>query len=83
MGPGSTAFTEKCRVADSYRIVLFVDIEAESATEAYEKLYVTMMATELAWESTDEWFESDGAEPMSENDISAARDAFFARRKIL
>ncbi len=68
-------------MAQEYRIVICVDIVADNASKAYEKLYDTMMASELAWESTDEWFSEDSAQAMSEEDCAAARAAFFERRK--
>ena len=60
-----------------YRIVICCDVDADTATEAYEKLYRALLPldgfdTGIQWESTDEWFDADG-EPMTEDEISAIR----------
>ena len=58
------------------RIVICVDIEKDTPEEAYSELYDRMgriaKGDMLEWESTDEWFGSDG-EPMDERAVSEAR----------
>ncbi len=67
-------------MTDTYRLVLHVDIDAENASQAYEKTFDAMMATGLPWESTDEWYQCNAEERMSVVAIQAARDAFSERR---
>lgn len=60
----------------SYRIVTLIDIEASSPAEAYKKLHEFMAKTEgtdLDWESSDEWYDSDG-NPLSLEEQSKARE---------
>lgn len=65
---------------DTYRLVLHVDIDAEDASQAYEKTFDAMMATGLPWESTDEWYDHNAEQRMSVEDINAATEQFGARR---
>ena len=61
----------------TYRIVVCLDIEASSPEEAYAKLYKNMpriAAEGIDWESTDEWYDDNGA-PLSEEQVFAAREA--------
>lgn len=44
----------------AYRIVVCVDVHAESLDDAYETVYKGMTESELDWESSDEWFDVDG-----------------------
>jgi hypothetical protein len=67
-------------VTDTFRIVLHVDVDAEDASKAYEKVFDTMMATGLPWESTDEWYDQNAEQRLDDEDVNAARDAFFERR---
>jgi len=62
----------------AFRLVVCIDIEADSLQEAYGKLWRGMAPTvfEDAWESSDEWYGSDG-EPGTEEELSDARSAFF------
>ena len=69
----------------SYRIVICVDIDAESAQDAYEKLYDAMAEAErsdddICWESSDEWYDDAGDEILT-CDIQAARMAAFDKRE--
>lgn len=60
----------------AYRIVICVDIHADSLELAYGKLYDFMKQPEgsdLDWESTDEWFDGDGTEPGDPEVLQMAR----------
>lgn len=59
----------------SIRIVVCLDIEAATPTEAYKKLYQQMPKLHDAgidWESTDEWYDEDG-EALSPEQITEIR----------
>lgn len=60
----------------SFRLVVAIDIEAESLQEAYGKLHKTLTATKLAWESSDEAYDQNGEE-IDEEDLHKARSAFY------
>jgi hypothetical protein len=62
-------------MSDIFRIVLFADIEAETAAAAYSTLFDAMMATGLSWETTDEWYNNAGEDRLPQEAIDAARDA--------
>jgi hypothetical protein len=71
-------------MSNPIRIVVCIDVEADTPAEAYATLH-TMFAHVAAdpvlgsmvdWESTDEWFDADG-NPMTEAEQDAARKAFF------
>lgn len=67
----------------AYRIVICVDIHAETLEEAYGKLYDFMKQPEgsdLDWESTDEWFDDDGTGPEDPKVLQAARMAVYKDR---
>jgi len=72
----------------AYRIVICVDIEADSLELAYGKLYDFMKheapvgwdRRDLDWESTDEWFDDEHAEPQDPDVLQAARMAVFKDR---
>jgi len=75
----------------SYRIVICVDVEADDLAQAYGKVYRAMMAAceappvgigpeDLAWESSDEAFDSDGG-VVDPDDLQAARMAYFESEK--
>jgi hypothetical protein len=60
-----------------YRIVVCMDIEGESLYEAYGKLNEALndlsdREPDIAWESSDEWFDTDG-EPGSSESLSVVR----------
>jgi hypothetical protein len=70
----------------SYRIVILVDVDADSAQGAYEKLFDAMGEVEashddMEWESSDEWYSPDG-DAIRQNDITAARMTTFARKQL-
>lgn len=65
----------------SYRLVICVDVEAESLDAAYGKVYkamgtITGKDTGMDWESTDEWFAQDG-EQGTVKEMEEARERFF------
>lgn len=69
----------------SYRIVLFVDVDADNAQSAYEKLFDEMGEIEasrddMVWESSDEWYAPDGDE-IPQDEITKARMTTFARKQ--
>jgi hypothetical protein len=66
----------------NYRIVICVDIEADSLTLAYGKLHDFMgtVPTDVEWESTDEWFDDEDGEPGDPDAMQKARMKFFADR---
>jgi hypothetical protein len=45
---------------NTYRLVICVDVEADTLTEAYGDVYRGMTKSALDWESSDEWFDVDG-----------------------
>lgn len=65
---------------DTFRLVICVDIPADTLTEAYGKLYHEMgefeKRTGIEWESTDEAFDRDG-EQIHPSDMVDARLKFF------
>ena len=61
----------------SYRLVVCIDIEADSLTEAYRKIHQTMTDTGLEWESSDEAYDTEGEE-ISPEELSAARMSVLA-----
>ena len=64
----------------SYRIVCAIDIEAESATHAYERLFEELkLPPGFEWESTDEWYDADGNQ-LSEELVCGARKAVFSTK---
>lgn len=66
-------------MTSEYRIVVCVDVPAENAQTAYEKIHASMMATGLPWESTDEWFDTDG-NTIPLVDVEHAREQAYLRR---
>lgn len=66
----------------SYRLVVCIDVDAQSTLEAYGKVYeamgkITGPGTGLDWESSDEAYTPD-AEPISEEELSKVRMAYLA-----
>lgn len=67
------------------RIVICLDVETDSPSEAYEHVYKHMQRIkvehpEIDWESTDDWFGPDGAQ-LSKEDIAKIRlDLQVSRR---
>ena len=64
--------------------MICVDIDADTPTEAYGKLYEAMGKVEkenkdIQWESSDEWYDEDG-EPLTEKSAQLARKRYFATR---
>lgn len=71
-------------MAHSYRLVVCIDVDAQSTLEAYGKVYeamgkITGPSTGLDWESSDEAY-APNAEPISEEELSKARMAYLAER---
>lgn len=64
------------------RIVVCIDTDNDDTLEqAYEHVYKALHSisnNELTWESSDEWFDSDGVE-IPEHTISATRLAVLQR----
>lgn len=65
------------------RIVVCLDFDVETPEEAYAKLNLaalSLSAAKIEWESTDEWYDDDDddGEPLSQERIDAARDAYYA-----
>jgi hypothetical protein len=68
----------------STRIVVCIDLDTDQLDTAYQQVYDAMGRTGLDWESSDEWFYSDGSEipeQIPEFIISAVRVNAFAERK--
>ena len=59
-----------------YRIVICIDVDASSSEEAYQKIHEHLNYPNISWESTDEWYDSDGM-LLDEEEISKARMKFF------
>lgn len=57
------------------RIVVCLDIDAPTPRDAYALMYEQLrtLHPQIDWESTDEWFDSDGTQ-LDEDSISAARN---------
>lgn len=67
----------------AYRIVICVDIHAETLKEAYGKLYDSMKQPEgsdLDWESTDEWFDDEDGALGTPEELQEARMAVYKDR---
>lgn len=64
------------------RIVLHVDIPADTPQDAYRKLSEGMSTSKFSeyWESTDEWYDADG-DPVSVYDINNARMVVLKERE--
>jgi len=65
----------------TYRIVVCIDIDADSTEDAYGKVYTAMGLLErenedIEWESSDEWYGPEG-NPIPEEDVQAACMAFL------
>lgn len=64
-----------------YRLVICLDVEADSLESAYEKVYRTMGGVdcrEFQWESTDEAYDEDGNQ-VEEEEMQRVRHTVFAR----
>lgn len=65
----------------NYRLVICLDVEADSLEQAYERVYTTMGTVDredFQWESTDEAYDPDGGEVDAE-EMQQARMAVFRR----
>lgn len=73
-----TKLDDETPKSGSYRIIVCIDVDANSAAEAYGKITAVLCAIEpeLVWESSDEWYGPDGGQ-LSEEAVSAARQEFF------
>ena len=63
-----------------HRIVVCLDVEAESMKEAYGKVYQTLKAVDcedFQWESSDEWYDPDGGQLPAET-VQKIRMEVFA-----
>lgn len=58
------------------RFVICVDVEEDNPTRAYGVMYEAMKKSELEWESTDEWFDSDG-ELGDPDSLQRSRMSYF------
>ena len=63
----------------SIRLVICVDIETDDVMEAYRQVRQAMFTSCLDWESSDEWFDSDG-ELGDPEVLQAARMKAFGER---
>lgn len=65
----------------TYRLVVCIDVAAESLDEAYGKMYESLnrLGQDLCWESSDEAFTPDG-EPIEEVELARARMNYMASR---
>lgn len=63
----------------TYRILISLDVKADSLESAYEKVYDTAMATGLPWESLDEFYEGD--EEGDPADLQAAAEKVLSRKQ--
>jgi len=64
----------------SIRIVIALDVEAESLDEAYLRVYRNMATVDtnnFSWESTDEWFDDNG-EQVDEDVVQETRLRVFS-----
>ena len=68
----------------SYRLVICIDVDAESLEQAYGRVHKGMGEANFegfeGWESTDENFDGDGNEVSTEV-MALARDKFFKNNK--
>lgn len=67
----------------SFRIVIALDIWADSAEDAYSKAYRTMGSVDredFQWESTDEWFNAN-ADPINAEKVQEIRMTVFAQEQ--
>ena len=68
----------------SYRLVICIDVDAESLTQAYGRVHEGMSDVNFegfeGWESSDENFDEDG-EAVSPDVMQQARDKFFKNKK--
>ena len=62
------------------RIIVMIDTDHDDAAEAYRQVFDTMQSTDMEWESTDEWYEADGA-VISETDVIDARCEIFTEMR--
>lgn len=63
-----------------YRIVVCIDVEADSLTEAYRRVYKKMRVVDnpdFQWESSDEWYDDSG-ESVDPDTCSDIRMKVFA-----
>lgn len=68
----------------TFRLVVCIDVDAESLLEAYGKVYeamgkITGPTSGMDWESSDEAYTPD-AEPISEEELSKTRMAYLDKR---
>jgi len=64
----------------SVRIVVALDISADTPAEAYGKLLEHGLQCAAAWESTDEWYDGDASGAMTIEEIDTARKIAFDLR---
>lgn len=67
-----------------YRLVVCIDVEADSLKDAYGKVYEAMgqLPEGLDWESSDEAFDPDGAE-IGPKKLQEARMAYLDSVRLL
>lgn len=65
----------------TYRLIVCFDIEADSLKDAYEHLEQKMNKTELAWETSDEWYGSDEEDPGDPQVLQSAITSYFMARE--
>ena len=71
-------------MSHSYRLVVCIDVGAQSTLEAYGKVYeamakITGAGSDMDWESSDEAY-TPNAEPISEDELSKVRMAYLDKR---
>ena len=65
----------------TYRLVICLDVDADSLEHAYERVYRTMGSVDredFQWESTDEAYDTEGGE-VDPNEMQQARMTTFAK----
>jgi hypothetical protein len=68
-------------MGEQIRIIVALDVEAKTPEDAYKKLYDALPLLHprgIDWESTDEWYGTDG-EALTEEAVSAARLRVLSR----
>lgn len=64
-----------------YRLVVCFDIEAEGLQEAYTEMAEKVNTLELAWETSDEWYEFDKEDAGDPDELQKAIVSSFLADK--
>ena len=65
----------------AYRLIVCFDIDADSLGEAYEKLEQTLNKCEIAWETSDEWYDGEEEGPGDPATLTRAITAYYMKRQ--